>query len=437
MGISDPLTNWKSIGMNALDTPIKDRPLRIALLSYRSHPHCGGQGVYVRHLSHALSQLGHTVTVISGPPYPQLDNGARLQRLPSLDLYNPNDLFRMPSIKELCDPVHFMEWLGVSTMGFPEPFTFGLRVKKYIRSFSTPLFDILHDNQSLSYGIWALARRIPTVATIHHAITVDRQLAVRAAVTPWQKLKQLRWYSFIQMQKRVAPTLKRIITVSRCGQKDISQAFGLAPDRLTIIPNGIDTDRFHPLAGVSREPFRLIVTTSADTPLKGLNYLLRAIAGLVHRYPRLHLVVVGQFHKQSPTLALIRDLGIASRIRFTGAISNNDFVRAYARAYAAVVPSVYEGFGLPAGEAMACAVPVISTTGGALPEVVGNAGLLVPPADTEALAQAIDQLCQHAQLAAQLGHQGYQRVRVHFTWASAAHQTVAAYRQTLHDYCQF
>lgn len=409
------------------------KPLHIALLSYRSHPCCGGQGVYVRNLSQALCRLGHQVTVISGPPYPELINGARLHKLPSLDLYNPDDLFRTPSLRELCDPINLMEWIGVSTMGFPEPFTFGLRVNRHIRSLADS-FDIVHDNQSLSYGLRRLARRMPTVATIHHAITVDRRLAVRAESSPWKKVKQLRWYSFIQMQKRVAPTLKRIITVSRCAQDDLVKEFGLQPSRLTVVPNGIDTGQFHPLSGVQRQPYRIIVTTSADTPLKGLEHLLRAVAMLAPKYPRLQLVVVGRPKKKSPILSLIGKLGIASRVQFTGVISHAEYVRQYALAWVAVVPSLYEGFGLPAGEAMACALPVISTTGGALPEVVGNAGILVPAADPNAMAVAIETVCTNPQLAEKLGHSGYKRVMTHFTWEAAARKTVAVYRRAIHDY---
>lgn len=407
--------------------------MRIGLLSYRSHPYCGGQGVYIRNLSHALCKLGHHVEVISGPPYPEMDNGARLHRLPSLDLYNPDDLFRTPSPRELIDPVNLLEWLGVSTMGFPEPLTFGMRAKKFLRSLNHD-FDILHDNQSLSYGIGALARHIPTVATIHHAITVDRRLAIRAERSLFQKLKQMRWYSFIQMQKRVAPTLKRLITVSQCAKQDILKAFGLSPSDLTVVPNGIDIDRFYPLNTVERRPFRLIVTTSADTPLKGLRYLLRAVAELIPKWPRLHLVVVGQPKKNSPILKMIGDLGIHRHVRFTGAIRHTEFVRQYALAWAAVVPSLYEGFGLPAGEAMACGVPVISTTGGALPEVVGNAGRLVPPADHQSLAAAIESVCSDSNLAQALGRAGYDRVMTHFTWEAAARKSVDVYRQVIDDY---
>ncbi len=412
---------------------MNDRPLRIALLSYRSHPYCGGQGVYIRNLSHALCQLGHDVDVISGPPYPELDNGARLHRLPSLDLYNPEDLFRTPSVRELTDPVNLLEWCGVSTMGFPEPLTFGIRVKRFLSANHRP-YDILHDNQSLSYAIGGLARHIPTVATIHHAITVDRELAIRAERSVVKKLKQMRWYSFIGMQKRVVPRLKRLITVSQCAKQDLVKAFGVPESRFSVVPNGIDTHRFYPMKGVERQPWRLIVTTSADTPLKGLRYLLKAIADLVPRYPQLRLVVVGQPKKNSPILSLIRTLGIGDRIRFTGAITHSEFVRQYARAWCAVVPSLYEGFGLPAGEAMASGVPVISTTGGALPEVVGDAGLTVPPADHHALAKAIAKVCTDQKLAEHMGHAGFDRVMRHFTWKAAAEKSVNVYRGVIDGY---
>lgn len=421
---------------DALTTPIEprdiDRPLRIGLLSYRGNPHCGGQGVYIRHLSRALCELGHQVDVIAGQPYPEVENGARLHRVPSLDLYNPEALFRTPSIRELCNPINMVEWIGISTMGFSEPLTFGLRAFQRLRNGNG--YDILHDNQCLSYGIWALARRMPTVATIHHPITVDRDLAVRAERVLWKKFKHLRWYSFIGMQKRVAPVFRRIITVSDHARKDISREFGIPAQRFSVVPNGIDTRLFHPLPGVAREPGRLIVTNSADIALKGLHILLHALALLAPRRPQLRLVVVGMPKKKSPIHGLIRDLGLGQRVQFTGRISQEAFVHQYARAWAAVVPSLYEGFGLPAGEAMACGVPVISTTGGALPEVVGDAGLLVPPGDPRALAEAIALVCDNPQRAQALGRAGYERVMAHFTWTAAARKTAAVYRRTIDDY---
>jgi glycosyltransferase involved in cell wall biosynthesis len=411
---------------------IMDRPLRICLLSYRSNPHCGGQGVYLKQLSRALADLGHHVEVLSGPPDPQLDGDIPVHRVPSLDLYDPADPFRLPRPAELASLPNVYEWLNVSTMGFPEPFLFGLQAYRFLQR-NGHRYDVIHDNQSLSYGLWALSRRLPTLATIHHPITVDLDIAIRAERYFWRKLKQLRWYSFIHMQKQVARTLPYILTVSECARRDISRDFTIPRERFRIVPNGINTDLFYPLPDVQRDSHRIIVTNSADTPLKGLVYLLHAIADIRGRRP-VRLVVIGQPKPNGTIERLMRKLNLADRVSFTGRISSAAFVREYARAGMAVVPSVYEGFGLPAGEAMACGVPVIATTGGALPEVIGDAGVLVPPRDTPALAAAIEDLLDHPAKAAALGQRGYRRVQDHFTWQRAAEKTVAAYREVIHDY---
>lgn len=408
------------------------RPLKICLLSYRSNPHCGGQGVYLKNLSRALTDIGHQVHVVSGPPDPMLDPDIPIHRLACLDLYNPENLFRIPSLKELSDPVNVMEWVGVSTMGFPEPFTFGIRAQRYLRH-RLQRYDIVHDNQSLSYGIWSIAKQIPTVATIHHPITVDRDIAVRSVRPFWKKLKHLRWFSFIGMQKRVSRTLRRVITVSECAREDIAREFRIPQERFSVVPNGINTNLFYPIPEIQRQPGRIIVTNSSDVPLKGLYYLLHAVAEIT-RKRTIRLVVVGTPKKNGGISRLIRRLGIGDRITFTGSISDAEFVRQYARAAMAVVSSVYEGFGLPAGEAMACGVSVISTTGGALPEVVGDAGILVPPKDSLALAAAITNLLDNPEQANELGRRGYRRVQRHFTWRRAAENTVDAYRETIHDY---
>jgi len=407
-------------------------PLKICLLSYRSNPHCGGQGVYLKNLSRALKDLGHKVDVISGPPDPQLDDDIPLYQLPGLDLYNPQNPFRVPALKELTDPINLLEWVGVSTMGFPEPFTFGLRAYLFLRN-RLRTYDIVHDNQSLSYGIWAMSKKVPTIATIHHPTTVDRKIAVRSESSTLKKMKQWRWYSFIGMQKRVSRALIRIITVSKSARDDISKDFNILHDKFRIVPNGINTDLFYPIPEIERKPNRVIVTNSADTPLKGLFFLFRAVAELA-KSQEIDVTVVGTPKKNGSIVKLIRQLGIGHLINFTGRIDNGEFVQQYARATVAVVPSVYEGFGLPVGEAMACGVPVISTTGGALPEVVGNAGILVPPADHMALADAMRGILKDSNRAAELGMAGYRRVQAQFTWSRAAEKTVDAYREVIHGY---
>jgi len=407
-------------------------PLKICLLSYRSNPHCGGQGVYLKNISRALKDLGHTVEVVSGPPDPQLDDDIPLHHLKGLDLYDPQDPFRVPTLGELSDPINLMEWLGVSTMGFPEPFTFGLRAYLYLKS-RLHTYDIVHDNQSLSYGIWAMNKLVPTIATIHHPITVDKKIAIRSVSSPLKKMKEWRWYSFIGMQKRVSRTLTRIITVSKSARKDISRDFRIPANKFRIVPNGINTKLFYPIDQIEREKNRIIVTNSADTPLKGLFFLFQAVAEL-EKIQDVNITVVGEPKKDGEIVRLIQKLGIGHRINFTGRIDHREFVQQYARATVAVVPSVYEGFGLPVGEAMACGVPVISTTGGALPEVVGDAGVLVQPANSAALAGAIRELLNNPLRAKELGMAGYRRVQKHFSWEKAAQKTVAAYREVINDH---
>jgi glycosyltransferase involved in cell wall biosynthesis len=324
-----------------------------------------------------------------------------------------------------------MEWLSVSLMGFPEPLVFGQRAHTFLRR-QGDNFDVIHDNQCLSYGIWAAGRRLPLSATIHHPITIDRDIAARGETSFSARLKIRRWHSFLTMQGMVARTLKRIITVSQTARDDISAAFQIPPDRFRIIPNGIDLQRFHPIIEIRRQPKRIITTTSADVPLKGLRHLLKAVAWL--KDPQVRLVVVGAARKNGTLNRLIRELEIGGQVFFTGPIGQQAFIEEYARASVAVVPSIYEGFGLPAGEAMACGVPVVSTTGGALPEVVGKSGVLVPPGDHKALSAAIRTLLQDPQRAARLGESGRQRVQRNFTWTEAAARTVAVYREVIHDH---
>ena len=409
----------------------KNSPLKICLLTYRGNPHCGGQGVYVKYLSKALTELGHQVNVVSGPPHPNLNPGIKNIRLPSLDLYNPDDLFRKPTFGELLDPINLMEWLGVSSMGFPEPYTFGKRVCKFL-SKRLNQYDIVHDNQSLSYGVEKISRHIPTLATIHHPITIDRDIAIKSTSSFLEKLQHLRWYSFISMQKRVSKRLNRIITVSKRTRKDISREFSIPVERLKVVPNGIDTQQFRPIPEVPREPFRVITTSSSDTPLKGLKYLLRAIDRLSERQ-RLRLVVIGEPQKNGIS-EYVKKLSLEKKVTFTGRISHSDLVMHYAKASVAVVPSVYEGFGFPAGEAMACGLPVVSTSGGALPEVVGDAGIVVPPGDDNALSWALLDLLQNKAKAESLGSAGMMRVKRMFTWENTAKKTVEAYKEAIREH---
>jgi glycosyltransferase involved in cell wall biosynthesis len=405
--------------------------LRIALLTYRGDPFSGGQGVYVRNLSRELVALGHDVEVLAGQPYPAVDEGVRLTKLPSLDLYRQPDPFRVPRLGEYRDAIDALEFAIMCAAGFPEPLTFSLRAARELRR-RTDDFDVVHDNQCLGYGLLDIARRLPLVTTIHHPITIDLRHELERA-KGLKRLSLWRWYGFARMQRRVAARLGAAITVSDSSAADIVSDFGVERDRLNVIPVGFDPELFRPSPEVARIPGRIVTTASADVPLKGLVILLEAVAKL--RVERdVELVVVGKRRRGGATDHAISRFGLADAVEFVSGIDDAELVRLLNSAEVAVVPSLYEGFSLPAIEAMACATPLVATTGGALPEVVGPDGttaVLVDPRDPSALAQGIGLLLDDPALAARIGAAGRERVLQRFTWRSAAEQTVDVYRSTI------
>jgi glycosyltransferase involved in cell wall biosynthesis len=409
------------------------KPLKVCLLTYRGNPTCGGQGVYIKHLSKALADEGHQVDVISGPPYPHLDDNVRLIKMPSLDLYHPDHLFHPERISDLANPLNMYEYLNVCTGSFPEPFTFGERVYSYLKK-RRKKYDIVHDNQCISYGIGRLAQKVmPTLVTIHHPITVDRQEDYKVAKTLRQKFRVHRWYSFINMQLSVAKKFSHIITVSEFTKKDIAKEFSLDENKFRVVYNGINNEFFYPKQNGPRPENSLIVTNSADTPLKGLNFLLEAVAEIRKKQP-ICLTVIGQPKKNGIIENLVNKLGVSDIVRFTGRIENEEFADYYAKSTIAVVPSLYEGFGIPAAEAMASGVPLVSTSGGALAEVVGKAGIVVPPADTKALVNGITHLLNSPEDRKKYAQAGLERVNSVFSWQKAAREVTKVYREVIHDY---
>lgn len=416
-----------------------DRPLRIALLSYRGNPTCGGQGVYVRHLSRALTRLGHEVTVLSGQPYPELDPGVRLLRVPSLDLYREPTPFRTPKRRELTAPVDLVELATMWTGGFPEPRTFSVRARALLAS-RLGDFDVVHDNQSLGTGLLGmLADGWPVLASVHHPISVDRRLDLAHATSLKRSLSLRRWYRFAAMQNRVARRLTRLLTVSDSSRADLLTELAIAPERVRVVPVGVDPALHRPRPERARIPDQVMTTASADVPLKGLVPLLEAIAKLRTERPAAHLVVVGRLRADSPTRRTIERLGLEGAVRFVAGESDERHAERYCEASCVVVPSLYEGFSLPAAEALACGTPLVATTGGALPEVAGQNGvhaLLVPPGDPSALAIAIGRLLEDQRLAARLAAAGRARVLDRFTWQATAERTVVEYRAVLAEHHQ-
>lgn len=402
--------------------------LKICLLGYRSAPYGGGQGIYIKYLSKALVDAGHEVDVVSGQPYPHVDPRVKLIKMPSMNLYeNGLDSIRPRHLTSL---TNLMEWCGKLTGGFSEPYCFGRRANKYLKKHGHQ-YDLVHDNQCLSYGMLNIQARQPFVTTLHHPITSDLQIALDACEKWWERILIRRWHAFLAMQAEVVQKLDHIVTVSHCSKQDIASAFNIEAETINLVYNGIDTEEFRPMPQIQRNPMRIMATASADAPLKGLRYLIEAYAQLLPKYPELELLVVGKPKVGGDTEALLKRLGVEHKIQFVSGISTEQMVAYYAEAAMAVVPSMYEGFGLPAGEAMACEVPVISSDGGALPEVVGEHGIIVPKGDSAAIAQAIEQLLADPDKAAEMGRLGRQRIVAKFCWKVAAGEMTQYYQSVL------
>ncbi|MDP3893723.1 glycosyltransferase family 4 protein [Nocardioides sp.] len=405
--------------------------MRVALLSYRSKPHCGGQGVYIRHLSRELVALGHEVEVFSGQPYPELDDGVRLTPVPSLDLYREPDPFRVPRPSEFRDLIDVEEFLTMCAAGFPEPRTFSKRVARLMRQRRDD-FDIVHDNQVLGYGMLDIEKLgLPLVASIHHPITFDRRIDL-AAATSWRKRLTLRrWYGFLRMQGRVARRVGKVLTVSASSERDIATDFGVDPSRIQVIPLGVD-EVFRPPTA-PRVPGRIVALASADAPMKGIATLLEAFAKL--RTERdVELLLVTKPLPGGRTEKLVEQLAIGDSVSFVHGITDQELVEVMGSAELACVPSLYEGFSLPTAELMACATPLVVSRAGAIPEVVGPDGEcadLVTPGDVGELEQAIAALLDDPERRARMGRAGRTRVLEKFSWHAVAEATAAAYEEVI------
>ena len=406
-------------------------PLRVAYLTYRGKPHVGGQGVYTRHLTKALADLGHTVEVFGGQPYPVLDDRITMHKLPSLDIFNDTYPGRVPAYWEIKTWPDVVETARFMTGQFSEPLAFS---KRALRTLTPRVndFDLVHDNQCLGWDILKIEKLIPTIVTLHHPITKDRELEMSHAPSRWKRRSVGRWYSFVDMQGKVASKMPRIVVVSENSITDINKDMGVSRDRMRLVPVGVDPDLFKPQPHIAREPGRLITTASADVALKGLSYLLEAMA-LLRKGRDIRLTIIGK-PRPGHSMDLIDSLGLRPHIDFVSGVTDERIVELYAEAELAVVPSLYEGFSLPAIEAMSTGTCLVATDGGALPEVTGTHNetvLQCPAANAEAIAAVIATGLDSAELRARIGEAGRQRVVSRWTWKHCAELTVEQYREVL------
>jgi glycosyltransferase involved in cell wall biosynthesis len=418
---------------------VSERPLSICFVAYRGNMQCGGQGIYLWFLARELARLGHGVDVIVGPPWPDpMPFAGAVERVDN-EMYwakwflsDWKNLLPRPRPLRVFEPLQFYEF-AAARMGFlPEPFAFSVRAFSRLarRLRAGARYDLVHDVQSLGYGLLAMrALGLPVVSTVHHPLTVDRRAAFGRARTYRQRLGAWEFYP-VEMQGFVARRLERIFTSSEVSAREIERDFGVRPQRLAMVANGLDTALFSPDPGQPRSENELLCVGRAADPNKGIPSLLRALS-LLPAPVRLTLVDVAQ----SEARRWARELGCGDRLRITGRVTTEELVRLYRSAALVVVPSRYEGFGLPAAEAMACGVPVVATQAGALPEVlgVGGGGVLVPPDDPEALAKAIRTLLEQPETRRALGARARARIDAAYAWPRVAERTAAQYRAVLRE----
>ena len=411
------------------------RKLNIAILSYRSAQFGGGQGVYIRDISNALKLKGHNIDVISGPPYPNLNSGINLIKLPGLDLFETfsfRDRIRKFFRKKNKKIDDYYEFFSVLFGGFPEPRTFGKRAARYLELHNN--YDLVIDNQSLSYGMIDIQKRFPFIEIIHHPITFDYKYELASSKKIKYRISRYRWYSFLKMQKKVAPNIKRIITPSKSSREGIVSEFKCNKENITVINNGLDADEFSPEDNSKRREYRLITTASADVPLKGLDFSLMALKKLKKDFPNIHLVVIGTIKKGGHTEKLIKKLGIDNDVIFKSNLTKNEIKKCYSKSSIAIVSSLYEGFGYPVIEAMSCEVPLIATNVSSIPELTLKFAKLIEPKNEEMIYKSVKDILANYDKYKKIAFQGREHVINEFNWIKITKEYENIIFETIKDF---
>jgi MMP alpha-(1->4)-mannosyltransferase len=412
--------------------------MRICFLMYQGNMYSGGQGVYLYYLTRELARMGHDVHVIAGAPYPKLAEGVTAHNVVDYSYwtyhhYKKDWVFNRDPLSYF-HPWNFYEFYSTRIALSSLLTNFSVRAYMKLRELSRDLrFDIVHDNQTLSYGVWAMRLSgVPLVATVHHPLSYDLKNALRQARTWYERARRVLWSPWV-MQEFVARRLDRVIVVSETSRVDVQDAFGLPDEKIRVVHNGIDTDMFRPMPGVELLPDKLLYVGNSEDRNKGARFFLEAVNMLKDEID-FRVTFVDNFkHNLKLAPKLVNEFGLNSIVDFTGRIPTEDLARHYNEARLFVTSSVHEGFGLPLAEAMACETPVLGTQIGAYQEIArhGVSGWLVPPRDSRALADAIRMLWNDAELRERLGRAGRQRVLETFNWRKAAEATLAVYEEVV------
>lgn len=267
------------------------------------------------------------------------------------------------------------------------------------------------------------------VVTVHDVVQLEAEHVPE--LTNDIDLKTRLWFQF--MTPRLLRRVAHIITISEFTKERILEHIKMDESRITVIPNGV-SKKFHPITQEDRAQFigtielptrHYLLCVGTLRPLKNINRLLRAWEIIQTQVPEdVWLVVTGKVHDTRAYAEMCGGRTLPPRVHFTGHVSDNLLVLLYADALAFVYPSLHEGFGLPPLEAMAAGVPVLTGNRSSLPEVVGDAGLMVDPYDVDAIAEGIKNLVEDADLRNELSTKGLLRAKS-YSWDTTAMRTLA------------
>ena len=400
----------------------------------------GGQGVYLHYITRELVKLGHEVHVISGRPYPRLADGVVHHKLHTYTLWafldGRDEHAYDDAPQAFLHPWNFYEFASTRVSLGSLFFSFSVRAYRKLAEIEREHgpFDLVHDNQTLGYGILAMKKLMgkPVVASLHHPLAIDKANNLREAKTLVRRISRELWFPG-RMQSIVANGIDMIFTGSRNSARSVSASMGIPLEHIRQTPYGVDRDVMHPLPGAARVPGAILFVGDSEDRNKGAKFLIEACARLQHDTDFRLLFKDKKEKDMTVVPPLVWRHGLQRFVEYIPRLSMDELVRLYNSAQIVVSPSLYEGFGLPAAEAMACGAAVIATTAGAFPEFIddGRTGILVPPGDPGALAAAIRSLLADPDRCARMGAAASEHIRTNFTWERTAKITLDLYGEVL------
>ena len=403
--------------------------LKIALLSYRSDPFSGGQGIYIKNISEALHNRGHEITIFSGNPLPEVNKAIKVVRIETPGFFETFDsLERLKIFTSLeKNRLNFMDFFETFTGTFTEPVFFGERLvkNKYFQE-TVDEFDIFHDNQSISSYPETVLKKL--VTTLHHPIHVDKEIDLTSEKSFLKRLSIKRWYSFLNFQKKNLKAVKKVISPSLSSKNDICRYFDYPSKNISVIWNGINLDdcKFH-----QRESFNanFVTIISADVPMKNLKTVLKALYLLKQDGLNAKLTIIGDLREDNNKL--IERLGLTKEITYKSKLPRKQLIQSLNNADIGIAPSKYEGFGFPLVEMIATGLPVIVSDKASLPELAGNAGLIFNSSDSNDLKEKMKELIENAALRNKVAENSKLRRDDFFGWDEYAKKLEDLYKEII------